>query len=169
MFALLGDFCPVQTIPTYYQLLFLELNFFNSYLRFFRHLSFWLKVTDGGALLVVRLERMTLQRKHQRLKTELKVYENWLFYLRKRAEWSGHPSDQKHQLRPILVGDVREWEHDGRQPIKRDDNHDKPRKVDADDPEENHNSAHDIPSKPGNSGTPGNLHWNLDENHLQDV
>ena len=48
-------------------------------------------------------------------------------------------------------------EHDSRETVKRDDNHDEARKIESKDPEEDHNPAGDIISLPGDCCCPGYL------------
>ena len=54
-------------------------------------------------------------------------------YLGKRAQ-SGHdPGDGQHQLGPLATGDVVDGEHDGRETVKRYDNHDEARSIESND------------------------------------
>ena len=50
-------------------------------------------------------------------------------YLRKRTERSHDPRNGEHQLGPAAAGYVRDGEHDGRETVKGDDNHDEPRSI----------------------------------------
>ena len=52
-------------------------------------------------------------------------------YLRKRAQRGHDPGDGQHQLGPLATGDVVDGEHDGRETVKRDHNHDEARGIES--------------------------------------
>ena len=51
--------------------------------------------------------------------------------MRKRAERGHDPGDGQHQLGPLATGDVVDGEHDGRETVKRDHNHDEARGIES--------------------------------------
>ena len=77
--------------------------------------------------------------------------------MRKRADRSCDPGHDEHLFGPLGVGQVGDGEHDGREPIKGDDNHDKTGEVEPNNPEEDHDPAGDISSSPGDCCTPSYL------------
>ena len=54
-------------------------------------------------------------------------------YLRKRAERGHDPSHGEHQLGPLASAYVGDREHDGRETVKGDYNHDEPRGIETKD------------------------------------
>ena len=70
----------------------------------------------------------------------------------------GHgPGHYQHNLGPPGVGQVGDGEHYGRESVKRDDNHDETREVNANNPIEDHDPTGNIISHPRYCDTPSNL------------
>ena len=69
-------------------------------------------------------------------------------YLRKGADRGCYPGHCEHDLCPPGVGHVRDREHDSREAVKGDDNHEEAGEIETNDPEEDHDPAHKIPSHP---------------------
>ena len=64
------------------------------------------------------------------------------------------PGKDQHHLGPLGVGHVGDGEHDGRETIKGDDNHDEAREIETNNPDEDHNPTGDIISHPGHCCSP---------------
>ena len=57
------------------------------------------------------------------------IINNILMNLRKSTDGSCNPGHDEHHLGPLGVGHVGDGEHDGRETVKGDDNHDEPRSI----------------------------------------
>ena len=95
--------------------------------------------------------------------------------MRKRTERGHDPRNGEHQLGPAAAGYVRDGEHDGRETVKGDHNHDEPGSIKTENsekvtiswiqgcmyvyqvPDKDHDPADQIPSMPGHSGCPDYL------------
>ena len=99
---------------------------------------------------------MALQLEDETLQVSIKTSKTSLLseYLRKRADRSSNPGHDEHHLGPLRVGHVGDGEHDGRETIKGDDNHDEAREIETNNPEEDHNPTGDIISHPGHCCSP---------------
>ena len=95
------------------------------------------------------------------------IIKNILMNLRKSTDGSCNPGHDEHHLGPLGVGHVGDGEHDGRETVKRDDNHDEAGEIETNNSIEDHEPAGDIICLPRHCGTPGNLQGDLQKDHLK--
>ena len=97
---------------------------------YYAHIYLFFKGSNSGTLKVFWLHWVTLHRENE----ALEIIERFLKlclndYLRKRTERGHDPRTGEHQLGPAAAGYVGDGEHDGRETVKGDHNHDEPRSI----------------------------------------